>query len=429
MRKIQEKHQEVHMKINERRIEDIKAHSIRFDSTDDLSDIVSKASEADFVLLGEATHGTSEFYKIRAELTKKLIAEKGFSFVAVEGDWPSCFLVNQYIKGYDQGQLLDPFSHFNRWPTWMWANEEVSDFINWLKNFNSKQPNKIGFYGMDVYSLWESMEEIIRQLEKLSPTHVESARKAFACFEPFNREAESYAVSAAFYGEDCTEEVINTLVDLQKNKYKYNGSEEQGLNIDINSLVMLNAERYYRAMAKGGPDSWNIRDHHMVTALEKMREYYPRGAKCIVWEHNTHIGDARATDMVDEGLVNVGQLLREKYGEKVYAVGFGTHRGKVIAAREWGGKVEELEVPKARSGSFESLLHESGAYNKYMMFNDENRNIFNDIIGHRAIGVVYNPEVEHLGNYVPTRVADRYDSFIFVDETSALSPLFTKTLV
>lgn len=414
------------MRINDKRIKDIKNHSVRFDTYDDLSEIVEVAGEADFVLLGEATHGTSEFYKIRAEITKKLIEEKGFSFVAVEGDWPSCFTVNEYVKGYRGGAAKDAFTHFDRWPTWMWANEEVLDFITWLKQHNERTHSQVGFYGIDVYSLGKSMDEIIYQLEKVSPSLVEPAKKAFECFEPFNRKAEDYAVSAAFYGEGCTEEVLNVLVTLQQNKHKYDGNNEQGLNIDINSLVMLNAERYYRAMAKRGPDDWNIRDGHMVTALEKIIASHQKKAKCVVWEHNTHLGDARATDMAEEGLVNVGQLLREKYGNSVYAVGFGTHRGTVIAAREWGGKVEELPVPNARKGSWEYILHEAGPYNKYFLFDDQNRELFNDVIGHRAIGVVYNPEVEHLGNYVPTRVSDRYDCFIHVDETNALSPLFTK---
>ena len=202
------------MRINDKRINDIRDHSVRFDTYDDLTEIVKVAGEADFVLLGEATHGTSEFYKIRAEITKKLIEEKGFSFVAVEGDWPSCFTVNEYVKGYRDGVAKDAFSHFDRWPTWTWANEEVLDFITWLKQYNDRTHSQVGFYGIDVYSLWESMDEIIHHLEKVSPSLVEPAKKAFECFEPFNRKADDYAVSAAFYGEGCTEEVLNTLITL-----------------------------------------------------------------------------------------------------------------------------------------------------------------------------------------------------------------------
>jgi erythromycin esterase-like protein len=407
----------------EKLIQNIGEHSVRIRSYDDLDKIVEQAGEAEIVLLGEASHGTSEFYSMRAELTKRLIVDKDFSFVAVEGDWPSCFTVNQYVKGYSGGTAREALKDFHRWPTWMWANREVLAFVSWLKNYNDQHGSQVGFYGLDVYSLWESMEEMILQLEKLAPQDVEAAKKAFSCFEPFDRRPENYALSASYYGEDCTEEVVKVLIDLQKNRNKYRLKEEADLNLEVNSLVMLNAERYYRAMAKGGPEDWNIRDTHMVTALEKIQASYQGKAKAVLWEHNTHIGDARATDMADEGLVNVGQLLREQYGPKVYAVGFGTHRGSVIASKEWGGAVEEMIVPDAQQGSWEEVLHQAGAYDKYLLFNDENAKFFNTVLGHRAIGVVYDPELEHLGNYVPTRVSQRYDAFIFLDGTSGLSPL------
>ncbi|WP_132009627.1 erythromycin esterase family protein [Mesobacillus foraminis] len=409
----------------ERVLQSIKEHAVRFDSYEDLDKIVEAAGNADFVLLGEASHGTSEFYTIRAELTKKLIKEKGFSFVAVEGDWPSCFTVNEYIKGYRDGTALEALKDFNRWPTWMWANEEVLDLVKWLKEYNQENQQQVGFYGLDVYSLWESMDEVIQQLEKVSPESVEAAKKAFSCFEPFDRRPENYAISATYYGEDCNEEVIRVLVELQKNR-KLESREETDLNVEINSLVMLNAERYYRAMANQGPEDWNIRDTHMVTALESLMTAHGEGAKAIIWEHNTHIGDARATDMAEEGLVNVGQLLREDYGSRVFAAGFGTHRGTVIASREWGSAVEALPVPEAEAGSWEDLLHKAGPFNKYLIFNEENSSEFADVLGHRAIGVVYNPEFEHLGNYVPSRMSQRYDAFLFIDETRALSPLTIK---
>ncbi|WP_053363108.1 erythromycin esterase family protein [Bacillus sp. FJAT-27251] len=408
---------------NEELNKNIQEHAFRIDSYYDLKAIIDKAGDADYVLLGEASHGTSEFYSLRAELTKRLIKEKGFSFVAVEGDWPACFTVNQYVKGYKEGTAREALKDFTRWPTWMWSNYEMLDFISWLKEYNAANGKQAGFYGLDVYSLWESMEEMIRQLEKIAPRDVDAAKKAFSCFEPFDRRPENYAISASYYGEDCTEEVVKVLIELQKNRKKYDQYEEADLNLEVNSLVMLNAERYYRAMAKGGPDDWNIRDTHMVTALEKILASHQAGAKAVVWEHNTHIGDARATDMAEEGLVNVGQLLREAYGDRVYAVGFGTHRGSVIASREWGGRVEEMTVPEAHIGSWEDALHQAGAFNKYMIFNEENAQKFNGVLGHRAIGVVYNPEYEHLGNYVPTRVSKRYDAFIFLDETKGLSPM------
>ncbi|MBT2661184.1 erythromycin esterase family protein [Bacillus sp. ISL-45] len=405
-------------------VQSIKNHAVRFDTYDDLDAIVEAAAEKQYVMLGEASHGTSEFYTIRAEISKRLIEDHGFSFIAVEGDWPSCFTVNQYIKGFSDTDSHTALKDFGRWPSWMWANEEILELVRWLKNYNESAEKAVGFYGLDVYSLWESMEEIIRQLEKISPGDVESAKQAFSCFEPFDRRGETYAISSAYYGENCTEEVIKVLIDLQKKRKSYPKGQEGDLNLEVNSLVMLDAERYYRAMAKGGAEDWNIRDTHMVSALEKVVHAHGEGAKAIIWEHNTHIGDARATDMADEGMINVGQILREKYGQGVYAIGFGTHHGTVIASDQWGGSVDVMDVPEAQNGSWEDALHQAGAFDKYILFSQENERDFDRVLGHRAIGVVYDPKLEHLGNYVPSYIARRYDAFIFIDETRALSPIF-----
>jgi erythromycin esterase-like protein len=408
-------------------IETIEKDAIRFDQSCDLTSLVEAIGDRQFVLLGEATHGTSEFYTIRAEISKRLIQEKGFSFIAVEGDWPSCFNVNQYIKGYKDNSSIESLKDFNRWPTWMWANEEILSFVGWLKEYNKASSSNIGFYGIDVYSLWESMEAIIEQLEKHGKGDVEKAKEAFSCFEPFSRKPENYGISSAFYGENCLNEVSNLLATLRKNQLKYEKGHEESLNLKMNGLVTLNAENYYNAMVRGGPEDWNIRDHHMVSAIEEITAFYGKGTKVIVWEHNTHIGDARATDMMDEGLVNVGQILREKYGmDNVYAVGFGTNRGTVVAAKRWGDIMEEMQVPVAVSGSWEDLMFKAGPFDKYLLFNSENSPIFKQVVGHRAIGVVFNPEYEHLGNYVPSSMSDRYNAFFFVAETKALSPLKVK---
>ncbi len=402
----------------------IKEEAIRFDSYDDLDAIVEAIVEAKYVLLGEASHGTSEFYTVRAELSKKLMKEKGFSFIAVEGDWPSCFSVNRYVKGYDKKSARDALKDFNRWPTWMWANEEVLSFIQWIKDYNQTSGKNVGFYGIDVYSLWESMEEAVRLLETKGAKEAEAARKAFSCFEPHNGRAENYGIHAAFYGEDCIDEVMKLLIKIRENRHDYQDDYETSLNLEINALVAVNAERYYRSMVQGGPDDWNIRDHHMVSALEQIMAYYGTGAKAIVWEHNTHIGDARATDMKKEGLVNVGQILRERAGKtNVFALGFGTHRGSVLAARKWGEAMETMAVPPAEKGSWEDLMHQTGEFNKILFFSERNRKIFNDPIGHRAIGVVYHPEYEHLGNYVPSIMSERYDGFIHIEQTTALKPI------
>ena len=400
----------------------------------DLRPLIESIGDAKYVLLGEASHGTSEYYTLRAELTKRLIKEKGFSVIAVEGDWPSCQNINKYIKniGSTNKDINQVLQGFNRWPTWMWANEEISELVEWLKSFNqqSKRTNKVGFYGLDVYSLWESMDEIIKYLERTGNSGLKQARNAFSCFEPYNKNNESYAVSAGYLSENCIKEALALLTAIQKNKWKYDDEEENSLNMEVNALVTVNAEKYYRTMVLSDSNSWNVRDTHMVEALNAVMKFYGDDAKVIIWEHNTHVGDARATDMKNAGMVNVGQLIREQNKpEDVYIVGFGTYSGTVIASTEWGVDYRVTNVPPAQTGSWEDLMHKAGARNQYLLFTDKNREDFNNTIGHRAIGVVYRPEHEQYGNYVPSVMSSRYDSFIFVNKSNALHPLNLESLV
>ncbi|WP_409303864.1 erythromycin esterase family protein [Peribacillus sp. SCS-155] len=406
----------------------IEKYAVPLRGNNDLDPLINNIDQARIVLLGEASHGTSEFYQVRAEISKKLITEKGFKIIAVEGDWPASQSLNRYIKGHDNEHqsAAEVLRAFHRWPTWMWANEEIADFAEWLKEYNRNKPETemVGFYGIDVYSLWESMEEVINHLEKTNSPDLELARKAFSCFEPFNRTPEKYAVSSAVYSEGCVEEVTKLLNSIWSKKEYDTYPEESGLSVKINSLVAANAEKYYSTMILNDENSWNIRDYHMVEALNEVMNFYGEGSKAIVWEHNTHIGDARATDMADAGMINVGQVVREQHPPgHVYAVGFGTHRGTVIASEQWGFDIEEKIVPEAQLGSWEDLLHRTGAYNKMLFFNEENRHLFTRRIGHRAIGVVYNPEYEQYGNYVPSVLSERYDAFVFIDQTKALRPL------
>jgi len=409
-------------------IQAIKDYSKPIHESEDLDSLINEISNHQFVLLGESSHGTSEFYTMRAELSKKLIKEKGFTYLAVEGDWPACQQVNRYIKGIDKqsSHARDVLKSFNRWPTWMWANEEMIDLIEWLKKYNQNQPDdkKVGFYGIDVYSLWESIDEIIRYLERTTPSQVETAKKAFACFEPFNRRPEKYGISASFYGEGCHEEVSKLLTDIRLNKSNYSSNKENALDLEVNAIITANAENYYRTMVLNDNESWNIRDRHMVEIINKIHQFYGENAKGIIWEHNTHVGDARATDMANKGIVNVGQLLREQKGEdNLFIIGFGTHRGTVIAADQWGVNLERMVTPPAQSGSWEDCMYQAGSYDKYLVFNEQNKHLFNKTIGHRAIGVVYNPAYEHYGNYVPSNMSNRYNAFIYIDQSNALSPI------
>lgn len=410
--------------------ESIKKYALSYDKKEDLTPIIEAIGDAKIVLLGEASHGTSEFYTVRAELSKRLIEEKGFTLIAVEGDWPSTQQINRFIKGFDaeKKDVGDVLKAFNRWPTWMWANEEIADFVSWLKSHNQQKEsnNKVGFYGIDVYSLWESLDAVITYLYKTNPEGIdlELAKKAFSCFEPYNRHPENYAMSSVNISQACVDEVSTLLTSIRVHEDNYKNAQEADLNLKINALVAQNAEKYYRAMVRSDDLSWNIRDEHMVEAINEVMDYHGNEAKIIIWEHNTHIGDASATDMEEAGMINVGQLLRQQNRkENVYAVGFGTHRGTVIATDEWGVPYKRIEVPPATKDSWEDVLHNMGAFNKLLIFNDENRHLFNSWIGHRAIGVVYNPEYEAYGNYVPSKIGSRYDAFIYIDETKALSPL------
>lgn len=375
------------------------------------------------VMLGEASHGTSEFYTWRAEITKRLVAEKGFSFMAVEGDWPDSYSVNRFIKGVaNESSAYDVLRAFSRWPIWMWANREIVDLAEWLKSYNRKATDKVGFYGLDVYSLWESLEAVMRYLRKNYPGSVKAAIQAYKCFEPYGEDVEQYARATAFIPESCKEEVHNMLVELRKTGYYKQDGKEAYFNAEQNAIVAENAELYYRTMMRGGAESWNVRDRHMMDTLARLMKFHGSGAKSVVWAHNTHIGDARATDMKRFGMVNLGQLAREQAGQNsVVLVGFGTYRGSVIAAKEWSERMEVMPVPPAIDGSWDSFFHLTGGSRLLTTLDDPD--IPAVAKGQRAIGVVYNPYYEKYGNYAETILPARYDAFLFIDDTHALHPL------
>lgn len=393
---------------------------------DDLDPLMERIGSAQYVLLGEASHGTSEFYTWRNVLSQRLILEKGFSFIAVEGDWPDCYRVNRYIKGYDRaaGQAYDVLHAFERWPTWMWANWEIVALAEWLREHNEVCQDKIGFYGLDVYSLWESMQAIIDYLQQNYPDLVQAARRAYGCFEPYNTSPEQYAQFTAFVPESCEEEVIRLLARIRHEVQPFPDDDESAFSAEQNALVAVDAERYYRAMVHGGTETWNIRDTHMMETLGRLMQLHGPEAKGIVWAHNTHIGDARATDMAREGMVNIGQLAREQHrADDVVLVGFSSHRGTVIAGKEWGAPMQRMDVPPAREDTWEDILHRGDLRDKLIVLNHVHSAEAFQERGHRAIGVVYDPRWESLGNYVPTVLPERYDALLHIDETQALHPL------
>ena len=409
----------------------IKQWAYPLKSKADLQPLFNRIGNARIVMLGEASHGTHEYYTWRSYISKRLIEEKGFNFIAVEGDWPDCYRLNRFVKGYDADNksAFKVLHAFNRWPTWMWANWEIVALADWLQKHNKGLPanKKAGFYGLDVYSLWESMESIMQYLKKTDPSALKVAEEAYHCFEPYSKdEGHSYARASQFVPEICENEVVHLLKEIQQKLPTYNTDHENVFSAEQNALVTVNAEKYYRAMIKGGPHSWNVRDKHMADTLDRLLKFHGENSKVIVWAHNTHVGDARATDMVDEGMYNIGELARMSYEDnEVVLVGFGSYKGSAIAGSSWGADMQSMQMPEARKGSLEYILHAAGKENKLLLTDElAALDVFmENHIGHRAIGVVYNPEYEQYGNYVPTILPLRYDAFIFMDETKALHPL------
>jgi erythromycin esterase-like protein len=408
-----------------------RSHALR--SPADLDPLIDQIGDARIVMLGEASHGTHEYYAWRTLISQRLIREKGFNFIAVEGDWPDCYRVNRYVKGYANSgaSARDVLKAFNRWPTWMWANWEVVALAEWMREHNKNRPTnkKAGFYGLDVYSLWESMEAILDYLKKIDPQALRVAEKAFECFEPYHGdEGRSYAEATLMVPELCTQEVIGLLNEIRRKSPTYNTDHENVFSNQQNAAIVVNAEKYYRTMIEGGPHSWNVRDSHMMETLNRLLEFHGEKSKGIVWAHNTHVGDARATDMTREGMYNIGELARLTRNDAgVILVGFGSHHGRVIAGHHWGGEMKKMVVPEGKDGSWEAIMHKVGIPANLLIMSDLYNDLFMEShIDHRAIGVVYNPTHERFGNYVPSVLPLRYDAFIFINSTTPLHPLHIK---
>lgn len=466
-----------------KRNESIARDALPLESAADLDPLLDRIGDARYVLIGEASHGTSEYYRWRAELTKRLLAEKDFSFVGVEGDWPDCYAVNCSVTRASDApeDPADALADFDRWPTWMWANDDVVGFTRWLRDFNADRSHPVGFYGLDVYSLWDSLRETLDYLRQHRPDQMDAAMEAFRCFEPFGEDPQRYARATQLVPTDCQAEVVDLLTDLLSNNGHPTGGSDRDarFNAEQNALVAAGAEAYYRAMVSGGAESWNVRDQHMFDTLDRLMDHYGSGAKAVVWEHNTHIGDARYTSMADAGMFNIGQLVRqEHHDDGVVLVGFGSYRGSVTAAGYWGGATTKMNLPEASKDSTEAAIHEALPDRDSALFvfdrnegdgttghdrpDDSARQDRTDDSarrgrdygepgksragkppnrdhwwsrtadghawarreqGHRAVGVVYSPEFEKRGNYVPTILDGRYDAFMWFDETTALNPL------
>jgi erythromycin esterase len=393
---------------------------------DDFDVLLDRVGTARVVMLGEASHGTHEYYHWRAQITQRLIEEAAFSFVAVEADWPDCERVDRSVR-LEAGAPEDPraaLATFERWPTWMWANDEVADFCEWLRWHNAQAEPEVraGLHGLDVYSLWASLREILAYLREHDPERLPAALAAYRCFEPYAEDAQLYALASRLVADSCENEVVDLLVRLRERAHE---GGPDGFAAWQNAEVAAGAERYYRAMVRGGRDSWNVREHHLDATLARLLDHYGPESKAVVWAHNTHIGDARATDMGERGEVNIGQLARERYGPgDVVLVGFGSHHGTVVAGDGWGSPMEEMVVPPAREAALEGVLHAAAPARALFVFPPDDRpDLLTDTLDHRAIGVVYHPDRDQWTNYVPTVLGDRYDAFCWFDQTRAVRPM------
>jgi protein-L-isoaspartate(D-aspartate) O-methyltransferase len=399
----------------------------------DLGALLERIGDARLVLIGEASHGTSEFYRMRAEITKALIESRGFGFVAVEADWPDAAAVNRWVQGAepiadDTGRLRP----FQRFPTWMWRNHETLGFVEWLRAFDVKLRGErppVGFYGLDLYSLFASIQAVLQFLDRVDPAAARVARQRYACLTPWESDPAAYG-HAALTGRYrvCEREAVAMLRDLAARRFDYAARDgDAAFDAVQNARLVADAERYYRAMYYGSHESWNLRDRHMFETLEALLAFHGEGAKAVLWAHNSHLGDASATEMSRRGELNVGQLCREKFGASAFLIGFGTDRGTVAAADAWGGPMQVKRVRPAHAESYERICRDAGVPAFFLHLREPDREELSYELEaprlERAIGVVYRPETELQSHYFQACLPRQFDEYVWFDETRALRPV------
>lgn len=402
---------------------------------DRFNKLLEQINNARFVLIGEASHGTHEFYQARAEITKLLIEQNGFMAVAIEGDWPDAYLVHRYLQGLGVKDAIAALDDFKRFPTWMWRNYTLLPFLEWLRQYNDKIANaKVGFYGLDLYSMHSSMEAVIKYLSQVDREGAARARARYACFNHTKVDPQTYGyLTSLRIKESCMQEAIAQLMEMQHHASEYiqknNSDEEEYFFATQNARLVKNAENYYRSMFESHILSWNVRDQHMAETLNILANYlenrFARPAKIIVWAHNSHIGDARATEMGERGEINIGQLTREQHDQDAFLLGFSTYHGTVTAASEWGGPAECKIVNPGLAGSCEDLFHT--LKDKNFLLNLHNNNHLESYLKiprlQRAIGVIYQPETERESHYFFTRLPYQFDAVIHFDRSTAVQPI------
>ena len=397
----------------------------------DLNPLMERIGSARIVLLGEATHGTSEFYRMRERITRDLIVKKGFRFVAIEADWPDAARVDHYVRHFQYPP--SEWTAFARFPTWMWRNTEVRDFVSWLRKHNGtvERNERAAFHGLDLYSLYDSIRSVLNYLDEVDPQSAKVARERYGCLTPWQRDPATYG-HAALTGSypTCESHVVRALTDLLAKRRTYAEHDgERFLDAEQNARLVANAERYYRIMYYGSRASWNLRDSHMFETLKNLLAFYGPDSKAVVWAHNSHVGNAGATEMAARGEYNLGQLCRKEFGELAYLVGFGTHSGTVAAASEWDGPMEIKTVRPALPNSYEQLCHATGLA-RFMLGLRGRDNLCGPAgLGkerlERAIGVIYRPETELASHYFRASLPQQFDEYIWFDDTRAVTPLET----
>jgi erythromycin esterase-like protein len=406
------------------------------DSPADHDPLLRLVGDARFALLGEASHGTQDFYRERIEITQRLITERHFTAIAVEADWPDAWRVNRYVRGRsDDPDANAALSGFKRFPSWMWRNTEVRDFVEWLREYNRERgrQSQVGFYGIDLYSLFTSMQEVLAYLDRTDPQAARRARARYACFDHAGEDSQTYGYGASFGpSPSCEDEAVQQLREM--NRLLTHLPPTPGMERDEaffatqNARLVHNAEEYYRTMFRGRVSSWNLRDSHMVEALQALDRHLSVGGhppRIAVWAHNSHLGDASATEMGDAGEWNVGQLVRDRYHDEAVLIGFSTNRGWVTAASQWDEPPQHQRVREGLDGSWEDLFHQAGEQ-RFMLALLDNPGLRAATAKRRlqrAIGVIYRPDTERQSHYFFTRLADQFDAMIHIDETRALEPL------
>lgn len=406
-------------------------------AADDYDTLLDEIGDARLVLLGEASHGTHEFYRERAAITRRLVGERGFTGVAAEADWPDAARVHRYVSGRgDDRTAADALGDFRRFPAWMWRNTAVVDFVGWLRAENERrpEPERVGFYGLDLYSLHASIDAILRYLDTVDPDGARRARQRYACFDHFREDIQAYGYATSLgLSRTCEDEVVSQLVELQRRAGELASRDgrvhpEELFHAQQNAALVRNAERYHRAMFEGRVESWNLRDRHMAETLGALARHLARGgreAKLVVWAHNSHLGDARATEMARIGELNVGQLAHERWGDDAFLVGFTTHHGTVTAASDWGGDAERKRVRPALAESWEAVFHHARVP-RFLLAWRRDRELARALSAgrlERAIGVIYLPRTERASHYFDARLGEQFDAVIHLDETRALEPL------